>query len=47
MYDYFRFDKAATGESTYPCSPTPGCIAHSDIIMSKNNPNDGVPYNAN
>jgi|GEM_PF-1339827 beta-glucanase (GH16 family) len=47
MYDYFRFYKAATGESTYPCSPTPGCIAHSDIIMSKNNPNDGVPYNAN
>ncbi len=46
-YDYFRFYKAATGESTYPCSPTPGCIAHSDIIMSKNNPNDGVPDNAN
>jgi hypothetical protein len=46
-YDYFRFYKAATGESTYPCSPTPGCIAHSDIILSKNNPNDGVPYNTN
>jgi beta-glucanase (GH16 family) len=46
-YDYFRFYKAAMGESTYPCSPTPGCIAHSDIIMSKNNPDDGVPYNAN
>jgi hypothetical protein len=46
-YDYFRFYKAATGESTYPCSPTPDCIAHADIILSKNNPNDGVPYNTN
>jgi hypothetical protein len=46
-YDYFRFYKAATGESTYPCSPTPSCIAHSDIIRSKNNPDDGVPYNMN
>ncbi len=46
-YDYFRFYKAATGESTYPCSPTPSCIAHSDIILSKNNPTDGVPDNPN
>jgi endo-1,3-1,4-beta-glycanase ExoK len=46
-YDYFRFYKAATGESTYPCSPTPSCIAHADIIQSKNNPDDGVPYYAN
>jgi endo-1,3-1,4-beta-glycanase ExoK len=46
-YDYVRFYKAATGEDTYPCSPTPSCIAHSDIILSKNNPDDGVPYNTN
>jgi beta-glucanase (GH16 family) len=46
-YDYVRFYKANTGESTYPCSPTPGCIAHSDIILSKNNPDDGVPNNPN
>jgi beta-glucanase (GH16 family) len=46
-YDYFRFYKAASGETTYPCSPTPSCIAHVDIVQSKNNPDDGVPYYAN
>jgi beta-glucanase (GH16 family) len=51
-YDYFRFYKANTGEPKYPCSPTPSCIvgtaaSHPDNILSKNNPNDGVPYYAN
>ena len=45
-YDYIRFYKSA-GDTTYPCAPTPTCVTHDDNIRSKNNPNDGVTFNAN
>ena len=50
-YDYFRFYKSNT-DTKYPCAPYPACVAgtpasHPDNILSKNNPNDGVPYYAN
>jgi endo-1,3-1,4-beta-glycanase ExoK len=44
-YDYFRFYRAAA-DTTYPCAPTPACVTHDDNIRSKNNPNDGVTFNA-
>jgi beta-glucanase (GH16 family) len=47
-YDWFRFYKAnAPVETTYPCTPTPGCLPPGDVIRSKNNPDDGVPFNPN
>jgi endo-1,3-1,4-beta-glycanase ExoK len=43
-YDYVRFYRLSdtTLEPTYPCSPTPTCVAPADILESKNNPTDGV-----
>jgi beta-glucanase (GH16 family) len=40
-YDYFRFYKW-NNETTYPCSPTPGCLPAEDKDFSKNNPEDGI-----
>jgi hypothetical protein len=39
-YDWFRFYKLNT-ETTYPCSPTPGCLPDADkTISSQNNPKE-------
>jgi hypothetical protein len=39
-YDWFRFYKL-NSEATYPCSPTPGCLAPDDKIKSsQNNPKE-------
>jgi hypothetical protein len=39
VYEYFRFYKWDQ-ETTYPCSPTPGCLPSSDTAFSQNNPNE-------
>jgi beta-glucanase (GH16 family) len=44
-YDYFRFYKL-DADTMYPCSPTPSCVTHADNVRSKNNPDDGVMFNA-
>jgi hypothetical protein len=36
-YEWFRFYKPNTGESTYPCSPTPGCLPADDKDYAQNN----------
>jgi beta-glucanase (GH16 family) len=41
-YDSFRFYKLAS-ETTYPCSPTPGCLPAADTKFSQNNASE-VPY---
>lgn len=39
-YDWFRFYKLDT-ETTYPCSPTPGCLPAADkTSSSQNNPKE-------
>jgi hypothetical protein len=38
-YDYFRFYKWS-GETTYPCAPTPTCLPAGDVLDSQNNPNE-------
>jgi hypothetical protein len=42
-YDYFHFYKLNTGEPTYPCSPTPGCLNKTNgdyTAASQNNPKE-------